>query len=155
LDEAAIHRDGSHNGCLLGATRAVKGREERVRRRERKREREEGVKKRKDSRLVTNLRKCSDTSERIESALLLPSGRRSLTVHPPTRAAGVESGQERDGALITESRFRGPRIVKSMRALSLTFFKGRIEDAINNCPSLIALVPIPPINLRMSCGNLQ
>jgi len=39
---------------------------------------EEGrsVKKRKkESCLVTNLRKCSDTSERIESALLLPSGR--------------------------------------------------------------------------------
>jgi len=124
--------------------------------RERERERGKGVKKRKDSRLVTNLRKCSDTSERIESALLLPSGRRSLTVRPPIRAAGVDKRVgARRSSLITESRFRRPRIVKSMRALSLTFFKGRIEDAINNCPSLIALVPIPPINLRMSCGNLQ
>jgi len=100
--------------------------------------------------------RCSDTSERIESALLLPSGRRSLTVRSPIRAAGVDKRVgARRSSLITESRFRRPRIVKSMRALSLTFFKGRIEDAINNCPSLIALVPIPPINLRMSCGNLQ
>lgn len=73
----------------------------------------------------------------------------------PPYAPGADGERERDGAAITESRFRGLRIVKSMRVLSLTFFKGRIEDAINNCPSLIALVPIPSINLRTSYGNLQ
>lgn len=112
--------------------------------------------RKKESCLVTNLRKCSDTSERIESALLLPSGRRSLTTSSflLTPQERTVAGNE-NGAPITESRFRGLRIVKSMRILSLTFFKGRIEDAINNCPSLIALVPIPSINLRTSCGNLQ
>lgn len=73
MDEATIHRDaGSHNGCLLGATRRIIGREER----ERERGREGRKEEEKESRLVTNLRKCSDTSERIESALPLPSGRR-------------------------------------------------------------------------------
>lgn len=131
--------------------------DERERKRKGRRGEEGGVKKRKkESCLVTNLRKCSDTSERIESALLLPSGRRSLTTSSflltPQERNG---GREGDGAPITGSRFRGLHIVKSMRVLSLTFFKGRIEDAINNCPSLIALVPIPSINLRSSYGNLQ
>lgn len=55
MDEATIHRDGSHNECLPGATRRTKGKKRREREREEKRkerekerwEKERGVKKRK------------------------------------------------------------------------------------------------------------
>jgi len=84
-------------------------RERKMRERERERERERGRKEEEKKRkkeekscLVTNLRKCSDTSERIESALLLPSGRCSLAT-----SSFLLTLQER--AKI-ETKLRSPRV---------------------------------------------
>jgi len=115
------------------------------RERERERERERGAKKRKRSRLVTNLRKCSDTSER-RYRIGAPASfrrRRSPTTfvlsHLPTRQ------REGDGALLSPRvDSEAPRIVKSMRVPVPYIFQGldRRRDKQLSVP-LIALVPIP------------